>query len=198
MSAYSAYESQFQLDFAMPPAPHNPSPHPIDPLLHCYNAHSLPHSSVMKSFKLQNGASILHRKNVDSSIVLERMQKRREAHSRLERKRRDVINQLLGNLVQAIPKTKDQGEKIHRTVVLQEACGYIKELQEKIADLERENKGLKVENENLRRGSLSPPSSATSFPLSDREESPDYCKHESVDEEHKHLSSSSDISLLLN
>ncbi|KAL1921359.1 uncharacterized protein VTP21DRAFT_11075 [Calcarisporiella thermophila] len=124
--------------------------HPIDDIMRCYSPDNLPGQSRTRKSLSVNGVSLLNRKNVDSHVALERIKKRREAHSRLERKRRDLINQLLCELVKVIPSTAGQGDKCHRAVVLQEACFYIKELQCRVNELSKENEGLKIENFSLK------------------------------------------------
>ncbi|KAF9578708.1 hypothetical protein BGW38_005373, partial [Lunasporangiospora selenospora] len=84
-----------------------------------------------KSFDLA-GVNILNRKPLDTKTALDKLQRRRETHNRVERKRRDCINQLIDDLTQLLP-TKHLEEvtsKCHRVNVLRGAVSHIKYLHE--------------------------------------------------------------------
>ncbi|KAF9404570.1 hypothetical protein BGZ94_004092, partial [Podila epigama] len=84
-----------------------------------------------KSFDLA-GVNILNRKPLDTRTALDKLQRRRETHNRVERKRRDCINQLVDDLTKLLPpKHLDEAtSKCHRVNVLRGAVAHIKFLTE--------------------------------------------------------------------
>ncbi|KAI1302089.1 hypothetical protein EDD11_005760 [Mortierella claussenii] len=84
-----------------------------------------------KSFDLA-GVNILNRKPLDTKTALDKLQRRRETHNRVERKRRDCINQLIDDLTQLLPAKhlEEATSKCHRVNVLRGAVSHIKFLNE--------------------------------------------------------------------
>ncbi|KAG0758930.1 hypothetical protein G6F16_008956 [Rhizopus arrhizus] len=76
-----------------------------------------------------NGRNILNRNNVDSQTAIERIRKRRENHNHVERRRRDVINNILSELSTIVPNAAQHGQRPNQANVLKLALSYIKELQ---------------------------------------------------------------------
>ncbi|ORX98159.1 hypothetical protein K493DRAFT_313775 [Basidiobolus meristosporus CBS 931.73] len=93
-----------------------------------------------------HGVNILNRDDVDSSTAINRLQKRREQHNRVERRRRDLINTSIEELSEIVPLAQLEGVKFARGNVLRLTIDYIKELQQEI-------QSLRLENENLRNSS---------------------------------------------
>ncbi|ORX90506.1 HLH-domain-containing protein, partial [Basidiobolus meristosporus CBS 931.73] len=77
-------------------------------------------------YKVQ-GVNLLNRDDIDSKTAIERLQKRRAQHNRVERRRRDMINSAIEELSEIIPNA--QQDKFARSNVLRLAIEYIKELQ---------------------------------------------------------------------
>lgn len=81
-------------------------------------------------------------------------QLRRENHKRVERKRRETINEQIAQLARLLPKC----EKTNKGAILKEAVLYmenmrrsndlIKQLQQQVEELKRENSQLKEGNLN--------------------------------------------------
>lgn len=71
-----------------------------------------------------NGVNILNRKNVDSKTVVDRIQKRRENHNHIERRRRNCINHTITELSQVIP-LQEVGQKLNKHNVLKSALNHI-------------------------------------------------------------------------
>ncbi|KAI7857906.1 hypothetical protein BDC45DRAFT_345359 [Circinella umbellata] len=92
-------------------------------------------SKKAPAFKL-NGVNLLNRKNVDSKTAIERIQRRRENHNHVERRRRDNINNTIFELSRIVPNAVQQGQKLNKGKVLKMALDHILELQ-------RENELLK-------------------------------------------------------
>ncbi|KAG0328288.1 hypothetical protein BG004_002571 [Podila humilis] len=84
-----------------------------------------------KSFDLA-GVNILNRKPLDTRTALDKLQRRRETHNRVERKRRDCINQLVDDLTKLLPPKhlEEATSKCHRVNVLRGAVAHIKFLTE--------------------------------------------------------------------
>ncbi|KAF9537009.1 hypothetical protein EC957_009048 [Mortierella hygrophila] len=84
-----------------------------------------------KSFDLA-GVNILNRKPMDARTALDKLQRRRETHNRVERKRRDCINQLIDDLTKLLPPKhlEEASSKCHRVNVLRGAVAHIKFLSE--------------------------------------------------------------------
>ncbi|CAO3657106.1 unnamed protein product [Mucor hiemalis] len=80
------------------------------------------------SFKV-NGVNILNRKNLDSKTVIDRIQKRRENHNHVERRRRDCINNTILELSHIIPNASLPGQKLNKGNVLKLAVDHILHLQ---------------------------------------------------------------------
>ncbi|KAK9719342.1 hypothetical protein K7432_004877 [Basidiobolus ranarum] len=97
-----------------------------------------------------HGVNILNRDDVDSSTAINRLQKRREQHNRVERRRRDLINTSIEELSEIVPLAQLEGVKFARGNVLRLTIDYIKELQDEI-------QSLKLENESLRNSSTQIP-----------------------------------------
>ncbi|KAK9763133.1 hypothetical protein K7432_010470 [Basidiobolus ranarum] len=93
-----------------------------------------------------NGVNILNRDEVDSLVAMNRIQKRREQHNRVERRRRDLINTAIEELSEIVPNVQEEGIKYARGNVLRLAIEYIKDLQTEVEDLRLENVSLKREN----------------------------------------------------
>ncbi|KAF9438124.1 hypothetical protein BGZ76_009655 [Entomortierella beljakovae] len=89
-----------------------------------------------KSFDLA-GVNILNRKPLDTRTALDKLQRRRETHNRVERKRRDCINQLIDDLTKLLPPKhlEEVTSKCHRVNVLRGAVAHIKFLSESNAAL---------------------------------------------------------------
>ncbi|KAG0202471.1 hypothetical protein BGX28_005022 [Mortierella sp. GBA30] len=91
-----------------------------------------------KSFDLA-GVNILNRKPLDTRTALDKLQRRRETHNRVERKRRDCINQLVDDLTKLLPPKhlEEATSKCHRVNVLRGAVAHIKFLSETNAALSK-------------------------------------------------------------
>ncbi|KAJ1953975.1 hypothetical protein IWQ62_005870, partial [Dispira parvispora] len=76
-----------------------------------------------------SGVNILNRNSVDSKTVMERIQRRRENHNYVERRRRDNINLTITELSQVLPDAVKQGVKLNKGSVLRLAVDYIREVQ---------------------------------------------------------------------
>ncbi|KAF9198844.1 hypothetical protein BGZ49_000224 [Haplosporangium sp. Z 27] len=89
-----------------------------------------------KSFDIA-GVNILNRKPLDTRTALDKLQRRRETHNRVERKRRDCINQLVDDLTRLLPPKhlEEVTSKCHRVNVLRGAVAHIKFLTETNATL---------------------------------------------------------------
>ncbi|KAJ2161848.1 hypothetical protein GGF46_001156 [Coemansia sp. RSA 552] len=77
-----------------------------------------------------SGVNILNRNSVDSKTALERLQRRRENHNFVERRRRDNINQTITTLATLLPPGADDSAKRNKGSVLQMAVDYIRALQD--------------------------------------------------------------------
>ncbi|GAA5809499.1 hypothetical protein MFLAVUS_002908 [Mucor flavus] len=83
-----------------------------------------------------NGVNILNRNNLDSKTAIERIQRRRENHNHVERRRRDNINNTIFELSSVVPNAIQQGQKPNKGNILKLSLDYIR-------DLQAENKALK-------------------------------------------------------
>ncbi|KAI9256525.1 hypothetical protein BDA99DRAFT_441873 [Phascolomyces articulosus] len=72
-----------------------------------------------------NGVNILNRNEVDSKTAIERIQRRRENHNHIERKRRDNINNTILQISQVVPNACQPGQRPNKGRVLQLALSYI-------------------------------------------------------------------------
>ncbi|KAF9085910.1 hypothetical protein BGX23_009303, partial [Mortierella sp. AD031] len=79
------------------------------------------------------------------------LQRRRETHNRVERKRRDCINQLIDDLTKLLPPKhlEEASSKCHRVNVLRGAVAHIKFLTESNIGLERTLNAAKSEGFNI-------------------------------------------------
>ncbi|ORY05363.1 hypothetical protein K493DRAFT_275163 [Basidiobolus meristosporus CBS 931.73] len=96
------------------------------------------------SYKV-NGVNILNRKSLDSSTALERLQKRRENHNSVERKRRDNINATIMEISELLPGGVSTSSKPNKGNILKLASKYIKELKHEVRSLKNEVRVLKGE-----------------------------------------------------
>ncbi|KAI8368009.1 hypothetical protein EDC96DRAFT_552909 [Choanephora cucurbitarum] len=96
-----------------------------------------------------NGVNILNRNNLDSKTAIERIQRRRENHNHVERRRRDNINNTIFELSSVVPNAIQPGQKPNKGNILKLSLDYIK-------DLQAENTALKERLSQYT--SLSPPS----------------------------------------
>lgn len=65
----------------------------------------------------------MFRTNVETSTAIERMQRRRETHNHIERRRRDNINNIIHELSTIIPNAAEKHDKVN---VLRLSLDYIK------------------------------------------------------------------------
>ncbi|KAG0250373.1 hypothetical protein BG011_008401 [Mortierella polycephala] len=102
---------------------------------------------VSKSFDL-GGVNILNRKPLDTKAALDKIQRRRETHNRVERKRRDCINQLVDDLTKLLPPEHLEGatSKCHRVNVLRGAVAHIKHLSESNETLSKSIQAINGDN----------------------------------------------------
>ncbi|KAF8953508.1 hypothetical protein BGZ46_003191 [Entomortierella lignicola] len=100
-----------------------------------------------KSFDMA-GVNILNRKPLDTKAALDKLQRRRETHNRVERKRRDCINQLIDDLTQLLPSNhlEDVTSKCHRVNVLRGAVNHIKFLNESNEALTKSIRAIRGED----------------------------------------------------
>lgn len=99
-----------------------------------------PTSPATVPFKSQsfvvNGINILNKNSVDSDTAMHRIIQRRKTHNRVERRRRDRMNNLFSELSRAMPPSQHNNDNFNRADLLQEAIRYMHQLQS-------ENKRLK-------------------------------------------------------
>ncbi|KAG0035391.1 hypothetical protein BGZ81_008991 [Podila clonocystis] len=95
------------------------------------------------------GVNILNKKPIDSKTALDKIKRRRETHNRVERRRRDCINQLIDELTSLLPRD-DGDSKCHRVNVLRTAVAHIQ-------NLTRHNENLHQQLEALQTGKPMPP-----------------------------------------
>ncbi|KAF9153918.1 hypothetical protein BG015_002287, partial [Linnemannia schmuckeri] len=103
-----------------------------------------------KSFDLA-GVNILNRKPLDTKTALDKLQRRRETHNRVERKRRDCINQLIDDLTKLLPPKhlEETTSKCHRVNVLRGAVSHIKFLNESNEALTKSIRSIKGDDFSL-------------------------------------------------
>ncbi|KAF9104095.1 hypothetical protein BGX27_010252, partial [Mortierella sp. AM989] len=102
------------------------------------------------------GVNILNKKPVDSKTALDKIKRRRETHNRVERRRRDCINQLIEELTELLPKEDDDSQtKCHRVNVLRTAILHIQSLTDQNETLSRQLAALETDQ------SMSPPTIVT-------------------------------------
>lgn len=107
------------------------------------------------SFYLSN------RNNLDSKTAIERIQRRRENHNHVERRRRDNINNTIFELSSVVPNAIQPGQKPNKGNILKLSLDYIK-------DLQAENNALKERLAHFTSSpshstSISPPLSAATI-----------------------------------
>ncbi|KAG0267110.1 hypothetical protein BGZ95_002909 [Linnemannia exigua] len=113
------------------------------------------------------GVNILNKKPVDSKTALDKIKRRRETHNRVERRRRDCINQLIDELTALLPKEDDSDmSKSHRVNILRTAIAHIQ-------NLTRQNENLQQQVDALKTGQPMPPPAiiTTPAPMMDYEDS---------------------------
>lgn len=68
-----------------------------------------------------------NRNEVDSKTAIERIQRRRENHNHVERRRRDNINNTILQISQLVPEAQQHqtGQKPNKGKVLEQALDYI-------------------------------------------------------------------------
>ncbi|KAJ2691035.1 hypothetical protein IWW39_000243 [Coemansia spiralis] len=86
-----------------------------------------------------SGVNILNRNSVDSKTALERLQRRRENHNFVERRRRDNINHTITTLSSLIPYCAEEGVKLNKGSILHMAVEYIRDMQDINSALSEEN-----------------------------------------------------------
>ncbi|KAG0004174.1 hypothetical protein BGZ80_001496 [Entomortierella chlamydospora] len=103
-----------------------------------------------KTFDLA-GVNILNRKPLDTKTALDKLQRRRETHNRVERKRRDCINQLIDDLTKLLPPQhlEEATSKCHRVNVLRGAVSHIRFLSESNDALMNSIRAIKGDDASL-------------------------------------------------
>ncbi|KAF9130577.1 hypothetical protein BGW39_002933 [Mortierella sp. 14UC] len=106
------------------------------------------------------GVNILNKKPVDSKTALDKIKRRRETHNRVERRRRDCINQ----------EDDSDMSKSHRVNVLRTAIAHIQ-------NLTRQNENLQQQVDALKAGRPMPPPAiiTTLAPMMDYDDSETAC-----------------------
>ncbi|CAO3644388.1 unnamed protein product [Cunninghamella echinulata] len=118
---------------------------------------------------IMNGINILNKTSIDSDTLMHRIKQRRETHNRVERRRRDKLNNLVNELAQTLPSLNENGgEKCHRAKILRQAIDYIRFIQQ-------ENNSLKLRldiplTSNTSIISPQPPSSSSSITTTPEDE----------------------------
>ncbi|KAJ1912108.1 hypothetical protein IWQ60_009814 [Tieghemiomyces parasiticus] len=105
-----------------------------------FNGNKKPKTRKSNVYRV-SGVNILNRNSVDSHTVMERLQRRRENHNFVERRRRDTINNTIMELADVIPSAQKDGSKPNKGSILRKAVEYIRELQDDNQQL-RERLGL--------------------------------------------------------
>ncbi|KAL9552378.1 hypothetical protein MBANPS3_003789 [Mucor bainieri] len=95
------------------------------------SASSTSPAATKKASVKVSGVNILNRKNLDSKTIVDRIQKRRENHNDLERRRRSSINHTISELSRVIPSQGLPGlpQKLNKHNVLKSALDHILYLQ---------------------------------------------------------------------
>ncbi|KAK4519356.1 peroxisome biogenesis factor 10 [Mucor velutinosus] len=90
-----------------------------------------PSAATKKASVKVSGVNILNRKNLDSKTIIDRIQKRRESHNNLERRRRSSINHTISELSRVIPSQRSSGQpqKLNKHSILKLALDHILYLQ---------------------------------------------------------------------
>ncbi|KAF9308922.1 hypothetical protein BG003_010421 [Podila horticola] len=85
------------------------------------------------------GINILNKKTVDSQTALDKIKRRRETHNRVERRRRDQINQLIDELTTLLPKDDEEDQsRSHRVNILRSAVSHIQQLTRRNQELQNQ------------------------------------------------------------
>ncbi|CDS05766.1 hypothetical protein LRAMOSA08294 [Lichtheimia ramosa] len=126
----------------------SPSPPPNGPLFLKFSADLSSHQKTAKKVNkpkrqttyLVNGVNILNRNEVDSKTAIERIQRRRENHNHVERRRRDNINNTILQISQLVPEAQQHqtGQKPNKGKVLEQALDYIQALQKENQELRQQ------------------------------------------------------------
>ncbi|KAL9552928.1 hypothetical protein MBANPS3_003544 [Mucor bainieri] len=115
------------------------SQYPLHERLIVYNSESMqrmidnktsspiPLSNPTASTFMVNGVNILNKNSLDSDTVMHRIMQRRQTHNRVERRRRDRMNNLFNDLSKCLPTLQHKTEN-NRADILQEAIEHIKQL----------------------------------------------------------------------
>ncbi|KAF9101251.1 hypothetical protein BGX29_005856 [Mortierella sp. GBA35] len=104
------------------------------------------------------GVNILNKKPLDSKTALDKITRRRETHNRVERRRRDCINQLIDELTELLPQEDDDSlSKGHRVNVLRNVVGHIQ-------NLSRQNESLNKQLRAIQTGTQLPPPTIITTP----------------------------------
>lgn len=69
---------------------------------------------------------LFYRNNLDSKTAIERIQRRRENHNHVERRRRDNINNIIFELSSVVPNATQPGQKPNKGNILKLSLDYIK------------------------------------------------------------------------
>jgi hypothetical protein len=69
---------------------------------------------------------LYNRNNLDSKTAIERIQRRRENHNHVERRRRDNINNTIFELSNIVPNAAQPGQKPNKGNILKLSLDYIK------------------------------------------------------------------------
>ncbi|KAJ2468301.1 hypothetical protein GGI02_003746 [Coemansia sp. RSA 2322] len=104
-----------------------------------FGASSKKHSKKRSNVYKVSGVNILNRNSVDSKTALERLQRRRENHNFVERRRRDNINHTITTLSDLIPYCSEEGAKLNKGSILHMAVEYIRDMQDLNQALSEEN-----------------------------------------------------------
>ncbi|KAI9478602.1 MAG: hypothetical protein EXX96DRAFT_571497 [Benjaminiella poitrasii] len=116
------------------------SQYPLHERLIVYNSESMqrmidnksnnpiPVSHPTTSTFVVNGVNILNKNSLDSETLMHRILQRRQTHNRVERRRRDRMNNLFNNLAKCLPNLQHKADN-NRADILQEAIDYIKQVQ---------------------------------------------------------------------
>ncbi|KAF1803290.1 hypothetical protein FB192DRAFT_1277695 [Mucor lusitanicus] len=126
-----------------------------------------------------NGVNILNRNNLDSKTAIERIQRRRENHNHVERRRRDNINNTIFELSSVVPNAIQPGQKPNKGNILKLSLDYIRELQS-------ENAALKERLSHFsssRTSSISPPLAAATLTTAPMSASVPSSPHQQLKEE---------------
>ncbi|KAK4521515.1 uncharacterized protein ATC70_012131 [Mucor velutinosus] len=115
------------------------SQYPLHERLIVYNSESMqrmidnkssspiPLANPTTSTFVVNGVNILNKNSLDSDTVMHRIMQRRQTHNRVERRRRDRMNNLFHDLSKCLPALQHKTEN-SRADILQEAIEHIKQL----------------------------------------------------------------------